>query len=321
MEPKIQELGRRFIIEKNVAIIGIGALGSVVSKILAERGVKNLTLVDRDVVSIENLKNQRLFSIADVGKLKVMAAKQKLDGISSDIFIEAKAMNLYNKNINEIKADLIIDCTDNIETKLLLNEYAVKNKIPLVHGAIGNSIGQLFNVIPNGPCIRCIFNYSEIDCSDNSNDLSLLIGTMQANEAIKILLNKEYEKKFIRIDFTSNKLEKIKVNRNKKCPVCNGTYEFLDEKNNSLTGVRLFKIEKCKTRAAYTVKPTRKIKLHLENIKKKFKTKLETPIIIVVDHEDEIVIHDYGEIVFKKLNDVKKIEKIANEIYEAGLEK
>lgn len=310
--------GQGLLRRSAVAIIGIGALGTVAAELLARAGIGKLILIDKDIVDISNLQRQSLFDESDIGKPKVDVAREKIGKINSDIFIDAKATNLNSGNINEINADVLIDCADNIETKLLLNEYAIKKGIPLVHGAVAGSRGQLFNVVPGSTCLRCIFKESELECENEGilNSVSHLIGAMQANEALKILLKKNYEKCLIRIDVFSNNFEKINVKKNNKCAACNGNYEYLNKTENKKT--KPFIIEKCKTKAVFAAKPVGNVKLNLGKIKKVFKTKMETPIILVLDCEDEIIVHDYGEIIFKTLTDTKKIEKIANEIYEAG---
>ncbi len=317
-EPIIGKEGQGLLRKSTVALIGIGALGTVVTELLARAGIGRLVLIDRDIIDISNLRRQSLFAESDIGKPKADVAKEKIRKINSGIVIDAKAMNLNSKNVDKINADVLVDCADNIETKFLLNDYAIKKGIPLVHGAVAGSIGQLFNVIPNSTCLRCLFKESELKCNSEGilNSASHLVATMQANEVLKILLGEDYEKCFIRIDLLKNNFEKISVKKNSKCPACNGNYEYLNKTENKK--MKQFIIEKCKTKATFTAKPIGNVKLNLDKIKKMFKTRVETPIILVLDCEDEVIVHNYGEIVFKTLTDTKKIERIASEIYEAG---
>ena len=216
--------------KKTAAVIGLGALGSLAGELLARTGV-NLILVDRDIVDITNLQRQTLYNEDDVNRLKAIQAKEHLMKINSEINIEHYSIDLDSTNINGVKADIILDCTDNLETRFLLNEYCVKNKIPLVHAAAIKDIGTVMNIF-NDACLRCVVkeasNLETCDTVGILNTTSSLVSSLQANEAIKILLNREYEKNLLRINLRDNTIDKIKINKNNDCPVCNGKYEYLN---------------------------------------------------------------------------------------------
>ncbi len=206
--------------KSTVTVVGLGALGSVAAELLARSGV-NLILVDRDMVDETNLQRQMLFNEKDLGKMKAEEAENKLRQINSKIKIKSYNTELNKDNINIIKSDLVLDCVDNIKTKMLLNDYAVKNRIPLVHGAAIREVGTLFNVMPGGPCLRCIYkgklNTETCAVVGVLNALTAVVGSMQAMEAMKILTREEYEKGFLRINIWKNEITRIKVKKNKKC--------------------------------------------------------------------------------------------------------
>jgi len=154
---------RLFLGEKNqkrlekstVAVVGVGALGSVAADLLARSGV-NLILIDRDIVDETNLQRQVLFNENDLGKMKAEEAERKLRQTNSKIKIKSYSREINKNNVDMTKSDVILDCVDNIKTKIILNDYAVKNKIPMVHGAAIREIGTLFNVMVQLKALICM---------------------------------------------------------------------------------------------------------------------------------------------------------------------
>ncbi len=207
-----------------VGIVGIGALGCVAASLLARSGV-NLVIVDWDVVSVTDLHRQILFCEKDIGFSKVEKAKEHLCRVNSDIKIESHSIDLSSGNIKLLKGcDLVLDCSDNLDTKLLLNEFAVDNKIPLVYGSATKDKGYVFNVLQDGPCLNCFLEGSKSLCTCSSagvlNYLTTVIGSLQVSQAFKILLKDDFEKNLIRFDAGRLELSKIKVNKRNDCRVC-----------------------------------------------------------------------------------------------------
>ncbi len=220
-----------------VAIVGIGALGSTAAELLARAGVGWLVLIDRDSVELSNLQRQSLFNEEDVGKLKAVQAKKHLERINSEVEITAYSEDLDFENIDLIKADLILDCTDNLETRHLINEYCHKNKIKWIYaGAIQNR-GFIFNVMPNSACFNCVIKArSTSDTCDTVgvlNSITHLIAAMQVNEAVKILLNRNYERDLLYFNLEDNEFKRLKVNMDENCEVCKGNYEYLNGKKEN----------------------------------------------------------------------------------------
>ena len=257
--------GQKKIRNSSVAIVGLGALGSVSAQLLARAGIGKLILIDRDIVELSNLQRQSLFDESDIGKPKALAAKEKLSKINSDIKIDFFIDDLNYKNINELisitnkkiknkkNVDLILDCTDNLETRFLINDFCVKNKIPFIYSSAVGSKGYVFNVIPNEtPCLRCFLKESAaLDTCENVgvlNTITSIISSIQVNEAIKILLNKPYEENLILFDVWRNDLSKIKVNKDKKCVCCvKNNFEYFNGKKSSrivkLCGDNIYQIK------------------------------------------------------------------------------
>ena len=260
---EIGKKGQEKLRKISVAIIGLGALGSVSAELLARSGIVRLILIDRDVVELSNLQRQSLYDENDIGKPKSLAAKEKLNKINSEVKIDFYVEDLNSENINEIisingkyndkkynkktlennkNINLILDCTDNLETRFLINDFSVKNNIPFIYSSAVGSKGYVFNLIPNKnkPCLRCFLKEaSHLDTCETGgilNAITHIISSVQSNEAIKILLNNDYEKNLIFFDVWKNELLKIKVNKNKNCTCCvKNNFEYLSGKRASRT--------------------------------------------------------------------------------------
>lgn len=157
----IGESGQRLIAKSNVTIIGCGALGSVSAELLARAGIGKIHLADRDFVELSNLHRQQLFTEQDASLAlpKVVAAKKRLHTIRSDIHIHTYFQHVDAELMEKLtkKSDLIIDATDNFETRLLINDAAYKYGIPWIYGACIGSSGVVFPFVPHQtPCFRCL---------------------------------------------------------------------------------------------------------------------------------------------------------------------
>lgn len=216
------EKNQKKLEKSTITIVGIGALGTVAANLLARSGI-NLILIDRDMVDETNLQRQILFDEKDIGRMKADEAEKKLKQINPKIKIKSYSTEINRNNLDLIRGDVILDCVDNMKTKMLLNDYAIKNKIPLVHGAAVREIGTIFNVMPGGPCLRCVYkekiNIETCATVGVLNTLTAVIGSMQAMEAIKIITNEDYEKDLLRINIWKNTITRIKIKKDKKC-VC-----------------------------------------------------------------------------------------------------
>ena len=237
----LKEIGRegqRRLEESRVAVIGIGALGSVSSNLLARAGVGTLILVDRDFVEMENLQRQVLFDENDLaGNLpKAVAAKARLEKINSEIKIEAVVGDLNADTVAEFLGgvDLIVDGTDNFETRFLINDYCLTHKIPWIYGGALRTEGMSYVTIPDeGPCLRCLFgqapNAADIQTCEQVGILSPIahvIASFQAIEAIKICAGRldSVDHKLWKVDLWSREFKSISVDhlRNTPCPGCLG---------------------------------------------------------------------------------------------------
>ena len=242
---EIGKKGQQEIRKSTVAIVGLGAIGSVSAELLARAGIGKLVLIDRDILELSNLQRQTLFDEKDTGKPKALQAKEHLKKINSYVEIEFFIDDLNFDNIEKIFPfkkffpELILDCTDNLETRFLINDFSVKNNVPFVYSSAVGSKGYVFNVMSNKtPCLRCFLKEAaQLDTCETLgvlNTITNLISSLQVNEALKILLNKDYEKDLIFFDVWKNELLKIKVNKNKNCICCSKkSFEYLAGKKSS----------------------------------------------------------------------------------------
>jgi len=227
-------LGQKKILNSRVLIIGMGGLGCPVAEFLTRSGVGFIGIVDHDLVSLSNIHRQTLYDEKDLGKSKVKVAKKKLTNINSETKIDIYNFKLDKKKFIKIvkNYDYVVDGTDNFETKFLINDISLKYKKFLVTGAISKFDGHIFTFDFNNkkyPCLRCF--YQEETISDDIlnceyegilGTIAGIIGTMQANEILKKILNvgKNLNGFILIIDFLNLNFRKVKFIKRKKCK-CN----------------------------------------------------------------------------------------------------
>ncbi len=226
------------MIKKGVTIVGAGAVGTAVAGILAGVGASSITLIDRDFVERGNLRRQLLFTKSDVGKPKATAAKERLKRISVKTKVSAVIADLDFRNAALLsKSGIVLDCTDNFETRFLINDYCRKNGIPWIYTAVIRDTGTVYCVTPGRACFRCIFtSHSGLETCDTAGVNSAAVAaaaSLQASEAVKILTEKDFEKCMVRIKVDPLQLLKLKVKKNRDCPCCSGKYEYLGGKKGS----------------------------------------------------------------------------------------
>lgn len=233
-----QKLGNSFAV-----IIGCGALGTLIATALVRAGVGKVRIIDRDFIEYHNLQRQVLFDEDDVRHElpKAVAAERHLKKINSSIEIEGIVADVNFTNIEKFiqGATVILDGLDNLETRFLINDAALKHKIPWVYGGAIASHGMTMNVIPGEtPCFRCISanpgRKGLILTCDTAGVISpapWIIGSLQVAEALKIMVGaKEINRQLIVIDVWEGTFHRLKIDSRKDCPACQGKYESLTGK-------------------------------------------------------------------------------------------
>ena len=225
---KIGLAGQKKIFSSNVLIVGLGGLGCPLLTYLAASGVGKIGIVDFDKVEISNLNRQTLFNPNDIGRFKVKQAKKIINKLNKKIKIIAFKKKLTSNNIKKIFNDfnIICDGTDNYNTRYLINDYCVKSKKILISSAISRFDGQLmkFNFAKKGPCYRCFMPIQPNilnNCQDDGifSPVAGIMGSLQANEVLKTILNSKSDLNGNMIIFNALKSEfrKIKISINPKC--------------------------------------------------------------------------------------------------------
>ena len=190
--------GQRRLAASRVAVVGCGATGSVLSSLLARAGLGHITVIDRDYVEPSNLQRQVLFDEADASESlpKAVAAANKIKLFNSEVAVDARVEDLTPSNVEELLAgsDLILDGTDNFETRYLVNDYAVSTSVPWIYTAAVGSYGVTMNVIPGETaCLACVFPESPngvVETCDTSGILNSAvnaIASIAVTEAMKFL--------------------------------------------------------------------------------------------------------------------------------------
>jgi len=228
--------GQEFLKKAHIFIAGAGGLGSPVSVYLAVAGIGTLTVVDRDVVDQSNLNRQILHYDRDIGRKKTESAEEKLMAINPDITVRVIDTTIEEKNAGDLvgKADGIVDAMDNYPARYLLNNVAIRKKIPLFHGAICGFYGQATTIIPGQTaCLTCIFPKAPPkEVFPVVGVTPGLIGMVQATEVLKYLLkNGELLTNRLFIwDGMQAHAEEICMERDPHCTACSSLYETTGNK-------------------------------------------------------------------------------------------
>ncbi len=258
--------GQRKIMASKVVIAGCGALGTVQAAMLARAGAGKLRIVDRDYVEENNLPRQLLFEESDAAERlpKAVAAERRLRLANRDVRVEGIVADLESRNAEEILNgfDVILDGTDNFETRYLLNDVAIKLGIPWIYGAVVGSYAVTMTVLPGRtPCIACVFPEPPggvQETCDTSGVIAPAVAwaaSIQVTEAFKILMGREEELhgSLLAYDIWKGALQRIKPRRNPNCPACvNYRFDYLNASAPSavsLCGRDAFQIRPAYSRA------------------------------------------------------------------------
>ncbi|KAA0438681.1 MAG: molybdopterin-synthase adenylyltransferase MoeB [Candidatus Thioglobus sp.] len=231
--PEIGIEGQQALTNTTILLIGVGGLGSPAALYLASAGVGHLILADFDQVELSNLQRQIIHTTNDIGTDKVASAKATLSAINPN----TKITTLTDLDANNIdkwvqKSDLVLDGTDNFATRFRINQACVDNQIPLVSAAVIRFEGQLSvfkGFDKHQPCYQCLYpnttNLADESCTNNGilAPVAGVLGTLQALQAIKIILNlgEQLLGKLLIVDALELSFRSIKINKDKNCPICN----------------------------------------------------------------------------------------------------
>ncbi len=323
MFPGIGEEGQAKLLSSSVVIIGCGALGSNIATFLVRAGVGKIKIVDRDFIEYHNLQRQVLFDEDDIRAQlpKAIAAERRLRKINSTVRIQGIVADINYTNIEEFccGADVILDGLDNFETRYLINDVALKHKIPWIYGGAIASNGMTMTIIPGEtPCFRCISpimpppeTTATCETAGIVGTAPAIIGSIQATEAMKILVGKEeINRELILIDVWKVTFDHMQIKPRENCPACGGRYEFLDStftvKTTSLCGQsRAVQVVNTKVKAIALDKLATRLERDVSNIR-------QNNFMLSFHADDhEIIVFPDGRAIIKNTTD----ESLAKLLY------
>lgn len=238
--------GQEQLINSRAVIVGMGALGSVISNHLVRAGVGYVRIIDRDIVELSNLQRQILYTEEDAKNNlpKAVAAEKRLNEINSTVTVDPIISDLNLENAEDLLTgfDVIIDGTDNFMTRYLINDVAIKHGIPWVYGGAVSSRGMFATFIPGKtPCYRCLFPVIPAGLGETCDTIGVLspitdiIGSFEAVEALKILVGAKTNPNLDQLDiwYNSSLQMDISEGHNPNCPACvKHEFEFLDRSSH-----------------------------------------------------------------------------------------
>jgi len=225
---ELGENGQKILSTKHVVIIGGGGLGSHCANLLVRMGIGSLTIVDDDSVDLTNLHRTSLFTEKDIGQPKAFVLQEKLQSINKDVTVKGIHQTITQKNINTYvnHADTIVDGTDNLSLRFLINQVCVQHSIPWVYAGVYGTMGMVMGVIPKQtPCLQCIAqNIPEKKRGETPvlGNLPTSIAAIQCTETVKLLLGKPLAGLII-YDVWKQGVDTIDLKRNPNCPTCGKT--------------------------------------------------------------------------------------------------
>ncbi len=297
----IGESGQRRLLNARVSLIGCGALGSVLAETLCRAGVGFLRIADRDFLELSNLQRQVLFDESDVAQRlpKAEAARRKLGRINAQVTVEALVEDVNCGNVASIidGADLILDGTDNFETRFLINDVAIKHGVPWIYGACVSATGLMMPILPGEtPCLQCVFESAPPPELSPTCDTVGVIGPvvgvvagLQAAEALKILCGRldAVSRKLTTVDLWAGRLVTLDVGPapGPTCPCCGlRQFQYLD-------GARHQSVAVLCGRDAVQINPPHPAQLHLGTLAEKL-----APVSAWVTHNAYLLQARIGEL-------------------------
>ena len=233
--PEIGADGQEKLLRSRVLVIGAGGLGSPAALYLAAAGVGTIGLADSDAVDLSNLQRQILHSSDVIGMQKVLSGKARLERLNTDVHVVAHPVSVCPENAAALVDgyDFVLECTDNFDSKYLINDICVSRKKPFCHGAVIRFYGQIMTYVPGeGPCYRCAFRQPpDTEKAPDARKLGVIgavpgvVGCMQAIEAINYLTGagELLTGRLLSVDLLDMEFQTIPLSADPVCPAC-GTF-------------------------------------------------------------------------------------------------
>ena len=314
--------GQQKLRDVEVAVIGLGGLGSVSALYLALAGVGKLTLVDMDTVEMNNLHRQVLYSLSDIRYPKVEAAERRIKQINPEVNVNAVPENVRSENVASILEGVqcVVDGLDNMQSRYVINKYCADRQLPYI---FGGAIGMEGNVatlrVPETPCLECILpglDDTSLPTCDTRGVLGAttgIIGAIQALEAIKTVCDIEPESrgKLMVFDFAQSEIRTITLRIRPDCPICQ-----IKEKRVSAYPTKLAWL--CGSNTA-NVNPETPLSLDLRSlatlVEREHRLLLATPMVLVFDYKGhEVSLFKKGRMLIKNVPDEAAALEVARAV-------
>lgn len=320
----IGEKGQQLLREKHVLIVGLGALGTQSSEMLARAGIGKLTIVDRDYIEWSNLQRQQLYTEEDAeGRIpKAVAAEKRLKAINSEVEIESHIMDVTPLELEELvkDVDLILDGTDNFDIRMMINDISQKYNIPWIYGSCVGSYGMSYTIIPGKtPCLHCLLETVPVGgpTCDTAGIISPTVSQVvvhQTAEALKLLTGNvdALRNKLISFDVWENQTVQMNVSslKNKHCPSCgeDATYPFLSFDEQTKTAVLC-------GRQSVQIRPPKKQTRNLQQladqlVKTGGKVEVNDFLLSFTIDDERMVLFQDGRALIHGTNDVDKAKTL-----------
>ncbi|MDR0518894.1 MAG: ThiF family adenylyltransferase [Clostridiales Family XIII bacterium] len=317
--PQIGIAGQEKLLASKAAILGVGALGSIVAERLARAGIGYLRLVDRDYVDLANLHRQTLYTETDADSQlpKAVAAAAHISAINSSVSVEPIVADISARNIETLidGMDIVLDGSDNFELRALVGEACHKHSIPWVYGGAIGASGASMNILPSaGPCFRCIIpqipeagSYPTCATEGIIGMAASVVASIQSAEAIKLLIGSgDASRQYISIDLWNNAFDLVSIEKDPDCPVC-GRHEYLMLEAGEPDG----RVDPLCATGSYQVTPSSQVEIDIAA----FADRLSA--IGFVAHNPYLLRFDSGDISFNLFKDGRAVIRNARDEGEA----
>lgn len=315
--PYVGPQGQRRLRKASAAVVGLGALGCVSSDLLARAGVGRLVVVDRDLVELNNLQRQTLYEESDVGTPKAFAAQKRLSRVNSEIDVDAIVKDVNSRRVLTVlgDAEVVVDGTDNLETRYLLNDASVKLGVPFVYGAAlgGEGMAGLLNP-PDTACFRCLFptppppgSLPTCETVGILNSAASLVGAVQASLTLRYMLTGQSDSHLYVARAWEPGIEMFRVRPRSGCPTCSeGNFEYLEARDRVVTQL-------CGNNAV-SVDPLLSRELSLEGLASRLSRVgmvHRTPYVLLFEAPPyDMTIFPDGRAIIKGTNDARKASSL-----------
>ncbi len=241
--PEIGPRGQEQLADARAVVVGCGALGTHSLSFLVRAGVGSVTVVDRDIVEMTNLQRQTLFQESDVGRPKAEAAEGRLREVNSEIVIKGTVIEVTETNVEGLVsgATVVVDATDNMETRYIVNDACVRLGIPWIYGGAVGVSGMVMAVVKGGPCLRCVFpnppppgQLPTCNTVGIVNTLPSIVASIQVTEAFKLMMGREHTRELMVLDVWNQEIQKVKVARDPACAACGSGLRSRDASSSSM---------------------------------------------------------------------------------------